>query len=136
MTCRRSTSAILRTIVGAGRHPFRLLTRTKIALDHRFIKPYRSGSAILLYALLMSSEVKDSNAKPRRGRISSKNQVTLPVAALERAHLGAGSRVVIEAEGPGRIVVRAVDDDFDRFVGCLAGVWGPGALDDLRNEWR
>lgn len=88
------------------------------------------------YALLMISKVKDSNRKRRVGRISTKNQVTLPVAALQRAHLGAGSRVVIEAEGPGRIVVRGVDDDFDRFVGCVTGVWRPGALDDLRNEWR
>jgi len=39
-------------------------------------------------------------------RISSKNQVTLPVEMLERAGLSSGDDVVIEAEGPNRIVVR------------------------------
>jgi hypothetical protein len=42
------------------------------------------------YSLLASGKVKDSTAKPRLGRISTKNQVTLPVEVLERAHLGAG----------------------------------------------
>jgi bifunctional DNA-binding transcriptional regulator/antitoxin component of YhaV-PrlF toxin-antitoxin module len=84
----------------------------------------------------MGTKVKDSDRQPRVGRISSKNQVTIPVAALATAHLAAGSRVAIEAEGPGRIVLRAVDDDFEQFVGCVTGVWPPGALDELRSEWR
>lgn len=42
----------------------------------------------------------------RMPRISSKNQVTLPVEMLERAGLSSGDDVVIEAEGPNRIVVR------------------------------
>lgn len=84
----------------------------------------------------MAAKVRDTNRNPRIGRISSKNQVTLPAATLASAHLGAGSRVAIEAEGPGRIVIRAVHDDFERFVGCVTGVWPPGWLDELRNEWR
>ena len=69
-------------------------------------------------------------------RISSKNQVTLPVAELGEAQLQAGALVTIVAEGPGRISVRAVDDALGEFVGALADVWPPSALEDLRNEWE
>ena len=41
-------------------------------------------------------------------RISAKNQVTLPVETLERSGLRSGDEVVIESEGPDRIVVRRV----------------------------
>jgi len=44
-------------------------------------------------------------------RISSKRQVTLPVAALEQAGVWAGDEVAIEAEGPDRVVVRRAMSD-------------------------
>src|SRR5437773_1190675 len=54
----------------------------------------------------------------RRGttRISSKNQVTLPVDALKEAALAPGAVLVVKAAGPGRIVLERSDDPIDRFA--------------------
>lgn len=68
-------------------------------------------------------------------RITTKNQVTLPVSVLGEAHLRPGAVITVEAEGPGRIVVRAVDDELEAFIGALPGVWPPDALESLRGEW-
>jgi anti-anti-sigma factor len=44
-------------------------------------------------------------------KISSNHEITLPVESLERAGLRPGDEVAIEAQGPGRIVVRRVPRD-------------------------
>jgi bifunctional DNA-binding transcriptional regulator/antitoxin component of YhaV-PrlF toxin-antitoxin module len=85
----------------------------------------------------MARKVKPNRIRTRRpSRISAKNQVTLPVSALDQSGLHRGTAVVIEAAGPGRIVVTAVEDEFERFVGSLPGVWPKDALESLRDEWR
>jgi hypothetical protein len=60
-------------------------------------------------------------------RISTKNQVTLPVAALGAARLTPRAVITIEAKGGGRIVVRAVGDEVDKFEGQLPFVWLPNS---------
>jgi bifunctional DNA-binding transcriptional regulator/antitoxin component of YhaV-PrlF toxin-antitoxin module len=65
-------------------------------------------------------------------KISSKHQITLPVESLERAGLGAGDEVAIEADGPDRIVVRRVLRDPKRALGIFDGLYGPGYLEELR----
>jgi bifunctional DNA-binding transcriptional regulator/antitoxin component of YhaV-PrlF toxin-antitoxin module len=65
-------------------------------------------------------------------RISAKNQVTLPVETLARSGLRSGDEVVIEADGPDRIVVRRVAGDPRRGLGVFAGLYPPGYLDELR----
>jgi bifunctional DNA-binding transcriptional regulator/antitoxin component of YhaV-PrlF toxin-antitoxin module len=65
-------------------------------------------------------------------RISSKNQVTLPVESLERAGLKAGDEVAIEAEGPDRIVVRKLQHDPTDALGVFDGLYEPGYLERLR----
>jgi bifunctional DNA-binding transcriptional regulator/antitoxin component of YhaV-PrlF toxin-antitoxin module len=65
-------------------------------------------------------------------RISGKNQVTLPVETLRAAGLAAGDEVVIEADGPDRIVVRRVSRGLDQALGVFDGLYEPGYLDDLR----
>jgi bifunctional DNA-binding transcriptional regulator/antitoxin component of YhaV-PrlF toxin-antitoxin module len=82
----------------------------------------------------MRPEVK----KRRRGQttVSSKHQVTLPVDALARAGLATGDRLAVEVGAPGELVLRRVDDVLERFAGALTGVYRPGELDDLRDEWR
>jgi bifunctional DNA-binding transcriptional regulator/antitoxin component of YhaV-PrlF toxin-antitoxin module len=65
-------------------------------------------------------------------RISSKNQVTLPVEALAAAGLGAGDDVTIEADGPDRIVVRRANRDVETAIGVFDGLFEPGYLDRLR----
>lgn len=74
----------------------------------------------------------------RRGRttISSKHQVTLPVDALARAGLATGDRLIVEVRGPGELALRRVADPIERFGGALTGVFEPGELDRLRDEWR
>ena len=69
-------------------------------------------------------------------RISSKHQVTLPVESLAIAGLGAGDEVTIEAEGRGRIVVRAVLHDVSAGIGVFDGLYEPGYLDELRRGER
>jgi bifunctional DNA-binding transcriptional regulator/antitoxin component of YhaV-PrlF toxin-antitoxin module len=68
-------------------------------------------------------------------RVSSKNQITLPVAALRAAAMGPGTVVTVEVDGPGRIIVRTIDDALDAYVGQLPGIWPAEALDELRDEW-
>jgi bifunctional DNA-binding transcriptional regulator/antitoxin component of YhaV-PrlF toxin-antitoxin module len=65
-------------------------------------------------------------------RISAKNQVTLPVKTLEQAGLHSGDEVVIEAEGPDRIVVRRLAADPRDAIGIFDGLYPPDYLDELR----
>lgn len=62
------------------------------------------------------------NAKDtRRGRsrISSKNQVTIPVDALREAGLTAGDRLIATVDGPGRLVLERDSDPLGLFIGVL-----------------
>lgn len=80
----------------------------------------------------------------RRGftRLSSKRQVTIPVHALEETGLGPGDELKVEVDSAGRIVLspaaRMADRRaaIERTSGALAGVYAPGGLERLRNEWR
>jgi bifunctional DNA-binding transcriptional regulator/antitoxin component of YhaV-PrlF toxin-antitoxin module len=73
----------------------------------------------------------------RRGRtrISSKHQVTLPMAALAGAGLKVGDRLRADVSGPGQITLVREADPLDQFAGALTGVYPEGYLDDLRREW-
>jgi len=72
----------------------------------------------------------------RRGvtRISSKNQVTLPVDALRKAGLRAGAELRVEADGSGRLVLTQEDDPIRRYAGIFR--YPKGYLKKLRSEWR
>jgi bifunctional DNA-binding transcriptional regulator/antitoxin component of YhaV-PrlF toxin-antitoxin module len=69
-------------------------------------------------------------------RISSKHQVTLPVQTLEHAGLKPGDEVLIEADGPDRIVVRRTPPAPERAFGVFDGLYEPGYLDRLRSSER
>lgn len=69
-------------------------------------------------------------------RISSKNQITLPVESLAAAGLRAGDEVHVEADGRERIVVRRVARDAERALGIFDGLYEPGHLERLRAEER
>lgn len=57
-------------------------------------------------------------------RISSKNQVTVPVAALLEAGLRAGDRVVVEPVGEGELRIRRAEVTFESAFGSLTGAFG------------
>jgi AbrB family looped-hinge helix DNA binding protein len=67
-------------------------------------------------------------------KISAKNQVTIPVAALEEAGLHAGDQVVVEALEEGELRVRRGELSFERAFGALTGVYPADYLDRLDQE--
>ena len=73
----------------------------------------------------------------RRGAttISSKHQVTIPVAELHAAGLEAGERLVACADGPGRVILEREHDVLSEFIGSLTGVYADTGLEVLRSEW-
>jgi AbrB family looped-hinge helix DNA binding protein len=67
-------------------------------------------------------------------RISTKNQITIPVAALEEAGLHAGEAVTVEPAGDGEIRVRRASLTFEGAFGALTDIYPPGYLDRLDAE--
>ena len=67
-------------------------------------------------------------------RISTKNQVTLPVSVLEETGLHAGDQVIIEALEDGALLVRRGQTTFDSAFGALTGTYPPGYLQQLDAE--
>ncbi len=82
--------------------------------------------------------------KRKRGftRISSKRQVTIPLTALEQTGLKPGDQLQVEVDVAGRIVLsRSIDVEARRkavreTAGSMTGMYPPGYLDRLRDEWR
>ena len=68
-------------------------------------------------------------------KISSKNQVTLPVQALREAGIAAGDRVRVVAQGRGRLTLTVLDDPLESLIGCAPGVSEAADLEGLRDEW-
>jgi bifunctional DNA-binding transcriptional regulator/antitoxin component of YhaV-PrlF toxin-antitoxin module len=69
-------------------------------------------------------------------RVSSKNQVTLPVAAMRAAGLRAGEEVTVRPTGDGELVIAARGSRVRRHAGIAKGIYQPGELDELRDEWE
>jgi AbrB family looped-hinge helix DNA binding protein len=67
-------------------------------------------------------------------RISSKNQVTIPVAALEEVGLHAGERVIVEPAGDGELRIRRTTTTFDDAFGTLTGTYPACYLEQLDAE--
>lgn len=67
-------------------------------------------------------------------RISAKNQVTIPVIALQEAGLHAGDEVVFEVLEDGELRVRRGAPTFEDAFGALTGAYPPGYLAQLDAE--
>jgi AbrB family looped-hinge helix DNA binding protein len=67
-------------------------------------------------------------------KISSKNQVTIPVGALEEAGLRSGDPVVIEVLEAGELRICRGEDSPESAFGALTGAYPPRYLDQLDAE--
>ena len=68
-------------------------------------------------------------------KISTKNQVTIPVNALQEAGLHAGDQVVIETFDNGELRIRrSHGDPFTDAFGVLTGTYQPEYLENLDRE--
>jgi AbrB family looped-hinge helix DNA binding protein len=68
-------------------------------------------------------------------KISSKNQVTLPVEAMRAAGLRAGDEVAIRTVGDGEVVIARRGSRIRRHAGIASGIYEPDELNRLRDEW-
>jgi bifunctional DNA-binding transcriptional regulator/antitoxin component of YhaV-PrlF toxin-antitoxin module len=68
-------------------------------------------------------------------RVSRKNQVTLPIDALTVAGVHPGDSLRVEAKATGEIVLRRELDPLQRYYGSMTGLFPPGYLRELRDEW-
>jgi AbrB family looped-hinge helix DNA binding protein len=70
-------------------------------------------------------------------RLSSKNQVTIPVDVLREAGLRPGDEVDVRATAEGRIEIAPADDLVRRFSGAMRpGTYPKHAARDLGYEWE
>jgi bifunctional DNA-binding transcriptional regulator/antitoxin component of YhaV-PrlF toxin-antitoxin module len=87
----------------------------------------------------MRTDVKKPSGTRRpagRSRVSSKHQITIPIAAFSEAGLREGDVVHVKAEGRGRVVIARVDDLINEFAGCLSTGGRLGrTVRGLRQEW-
>jgi AbrB family looped-hinge helix DNA binding protein len=67
-------------------------------------------------------------------RISAKNQITIPVAALEEVGLRAGEQVTVEPAGDGELRLRRASLGFEDALGALTGTYPADYLDQLDAE--
>lgn len=69
-------------------------------------------------------------------KLSTKNQVTIPVAALRAAGLEPGDEVTVRSVGSGEIVIAARVARVRRHAGIAEGIYRSGEIDELRDEWE
>ena len=69
-------------------------------------------------------------------RVSSKNQVTLPVEAMRAAGLHAGDEVTVRPLGDGEVIIARRGSRVRQHAGIAAGIYEAGELDRLRDEWE
>jgi bifunctional DNA-binding transcriptional regulator/antitoxin component of YhaV-PrlF toxin-antitoxin module len=81
-------------------------------------------------------EVKRRRRRKGFTRVSSKNQVTLPIDVLLAAGVRAGDSLMVETKTTGEIVLRREEDPLERYYGSMTGAFPPNYLRDLRVEWE
>ncbi len=69
-------------------------------------------------------------------RVSTKNQVTLPVDVMRAAGLRPGDEVTVRPVGEGEVIVAARGSRVRRHAGIAEGIYREGELERLRAEWE
>lgn len=82
----------------------------------------------------MPKKVKESSR--RTSKLSSKNQLTLPVSVIRSAGVSPGDSFQIKVDGPGAISIHLANKVVDEVAGSLTGVYPKNAVERLRAEWR
>lgn len=62
--------------------------------------------------------------------------MTIPAQALTAADIRVGDWLQVEAHANGEIILSRGDDVVDRYAGIFTGLYPPGELDQLRDEWE
>ena len=87
---------------------------------------------------------KSTTPKSRRGRattsrISSKNQITIPVEVLREMSLKSGDQVEFHINKENRLVITPVDSEWlkslDEVLGSMTGMWDGFDIRKERDEW-
>ncbi len=82
--------------------------------------------------------------KRRRGytRVSTKNQITIPADVLREAGLRPGDELKVVADNghivlePALSLVERQREALRQIAGKYRGVYPPGSLDEVRDEWE
>ena len=69
-------------------------------------------------------------------KVSSKNQITLPVEAMRAAGLHPGDEVTVRPIGDGEVLVAARGSRVRRHAGIANRIYEPDELERLRDEWQ
>lgn len=72
---------------------------------------------------------------PQIIRFPSRNRVTIPAEILTSAGVKPGDDLAVLAEPNGRIVLAKIDP-LERYFGSMNGMFPPGSISDLRDEWE
>ena len=85
----------------------------------------------------MGATFTNSGAKVKvMPRVSTKNQVTLPVAVMRAAGLRPGDEVTVRPVGEGEVIVAVRGSRVRRHAGIAQGIYRDGELERLRGEWE
>jgi len=69
-------------------------------------------------------------------KVSSKNQVTIPVEAMRAAGLRPGDEIDVRPAGEGEIVIATRGSRIRRHAGIAKGIYKDNELGKLRDEWE
>lgn len=69
-------------------------------------------------------------------RVSTKNQVTLPVDVMRAAGLRPGDEVTVRPVGEGEVIVAVRGSRVRRHAGIAKGIYREAELERLRDEWE
>jgi bifunctional DNA-binding transcriptional regulator/antitoxin component of YhaV-PrlF toxin-antitoxin module len=118
-------------IVIASESPFRAPDAVVAAREYRSWSQFRIRRTRRFYFPLL--RIRYSKGMPK---VSTKNQVTLPVEVMRGAGLRPGDEVAIEALGEGEIRIAARGSRVRHNAGIASGIYGGRELDRLRDEWE
>lgn len=69
-------------------------------------------------------------------KVSSKNQITLPVDVMRATGLRSGDEVDVRPQGSGAIIIAMRGGRIQAHAGIADGIYRDNELNDLRGEWE